>query len=179
MITCPMCKKTVRGEVRECPTCRTDLGILLDYLSDLDGSLQKAEARTRAGQLGEAVWAYLEVLEVDPDNREARRQIGTVVTAVRQFDEVMPGRRWHSRLRKQAKIRKLKEDIQDLTPRGWLIVFGGIVLLAVALVGGYFWGWTDGRAPAPEPPATQPADTRPAIDKNKKLDLKLPPKDRL
>ena len=40
------------------------------------------------------MWAYLEVLEVDPDNAAARRQVGQVATAVRQFDFTAPGRRW-------------------------------------------------------------------------------------
>src|SRR5439155_115336 len=47
-----------------------------------------------AAELGQAVWAYLEVLEVDPDNAAARRQVGQVATAVRQFDKTAPGRRW-------------------------------------------------------------------------------------
>jgi hypothetical protein len=34
------------------------------------------------------------VLEVDPDNALARRQVGQVATAVRQFDRTAPGRRW-------------------------------------------------------------------------------------
>jgi hypothetical protein len=38
------------------------------------------------------------VLEVDPDNSTARKQIAQVVTAVRQFDSVMPGRRWANNL---------------------------------------------------------------------------------
>ena len=140
MLTCPMCKKGVREDHRECPTCRTDLGLLVDYLADLDGTLEKADEYTRRGELGQAVLAYLQVLEVDPDNPEAKRQIAQVVTAVRQFDEVMPGRRWVDRLRKQAKIRKLKEDIVDVTPRGWAVLAGGLILMAVMLLVGFGWG---------------------------------------
>src|SRR4029077_4413587 len=103
-----------------CPTGRTYLAILVDYMSDLDGGLEKAEAKTRAGQLGEAVWAYLEVLEVDPDNPTAKRQVGQVVTAVRQFDEVAYGRRWVDRLRRQGRRRRWVEDLVDLTSTGWL-----------------------------------------------------------
>jgi hypothetical protein len=152
-----MCKKGVREELRECPTCRTDLGLLVDYLSDLDGSLDKAQEYTRAGELGKAVWAYLEVLEVDPDNPEAKRQVAQVVTAVRQFDEVMPGRRWVDRLRKQARFRKVKEDIVDVTPRGWAILAGTLVLLTVALFLGFFWGLQ----------AATPASTTPAASSDK------------
>ena len=71
-----------------------DLSLLVDYVTNLQDGLSRAEALTRAGELGEAVWAYLEVLEVDPDNATARRQVGKVATAVRQFDQTAPGRRW-------------------------------------------------------------------------------------
>src|SRR5579871_1088018 len=141
MLTCPMCKKGVREDHRECPTCRTDLGLLVDYIADLDGTLEKADDLTRRGELGQAVWAYLEVLEVDPDNPEAKRQVGQVVTAVRQFDEVSAGRKWAHRIRKQAKIRKIKEDIVDVTPRGWAILAGGLILMAVMLLVGFGWGF--------------------------------------
>jgi len=67
---------------------------LVDYVNGLKGSLSRAEQLTRAGELGPAVWAYLEVLELDPDNPAARRQVGQVATAVRQFDRTVPGRRW-------------------------------------------------------------------------------------
>ena len=157
MLTCPMCKKGVRDDHRECPTCRTDLGLLVDYLADLDGTLEKADDCTRRGELGQAVWAYLQVLEVDPDNPEAKRQIAQVVTAVRQFDEVMPGRRWVDRLRKQAKIRKLKEDIVDVTPRGWAVLAGGLILMAVMLLVGFGWGFQAAVSiPAPQTPAATP-----------------------
>lgn len=159
MLTCPMCKKGVREDYRECPTCRTDLGLLVDYLADLDDSLAKADDYTRRGELGQAVWAYLEVLEVDPDHPEAKRQVGQVVTAVRQFDEVMPGRRWADRLRKQARIRKLREDIIDVTPRGWLVLAGVAALLGVVLVLGFVWGFSAATSAAPPPPSS----TAPAI----------------
>jgi hypothetical protein len=67
---------------------------LVDYVSGLQDSLGRAEEFVRTGELGQAVWAYLEVLEVDPDNTAARRQVGQVATAVRQFDRTAPGRRW-------------------------------------------------------------------------------------
>lgn len=164
MLTCPMCKKGVREDHRECPTCRTDLGLLVDYLADLDGTLEKADDLTRQGQLGQAVWAYLEVLEVDPDNPEAKRQIGQVVTAVRQFDEVSEGRHWASRIRKQASIRKLKEDIVDVTPRGWAILAGSVILMGVVLLLGFGWGFHA----AISVPSTQPAPpTTPGTEKDK------------
>jgi hypothetical protein len=76
-----------------------DLGLLLDYVGHLDEGLRRADNLTRAGELSQAVHAYLEVLEVDPDNPVARRQVGQVATAVRQFDNSAPGRRWLNRMR--------------------------------------------------------------------------------
>jgi len=94
MLQCPQCTKPLRELARRCPTCQADLELLVDYVGHLQGGLERAENLTRAGELGEAVWAYLAVLEVDPDNPAARRQVGQVATAVRQFDHVTPGRRW-------------------------------------------------------------------------------------
>src|SRR6266480_4387925 len=94
MPSCPQCTKPLRDFTRRCPSCQADLDLLVDYVSHLQGGLQRAENLVKAGEFGQAIWAYLEVLEVDPDNPVARKQIGMVVTAVRQFDTVMPGRRW-------------------------------------------------------------------------------------
>src|SRR4051812_13283843 len=98
MLQCPQCTKPLRELLRRCPSCQADLDLLVDYASNLQGGLQRAENLTRAGELDKAVWAYLEVLEVDPDNPAARRQVSQVVTAVRQFDQVIPGRRWANNL---------------------------------------------------------------------------------
>src|SRR5437867_2549345 len=106
MLTCPMCKKGLDGLVPECPRCRTDLSLLVEYTTGLQGGLAQAEALARQGELGEAVWAYLAVLEVDPDNPVARRQVGRVATAVRAFDRAAPGRRWLKRLRRRAHFRR-------------------------------------------------------------------------
>src|SRR5436190_21875044 len=99
MPNCPMCSKPLAELTRRCPTCMADLDLLVDYVTHLNKGLVEAEQRTRAGELGEAVWAYLAVLEVDPDNAEARRQVGQVATAVRVFDRTAPGRRWVNRVR--------------------------------------------------------------------------------
>jgi hypothetical protein len=176
MLTCPMCKKGVREDNRECPTCRTDLGLLVDYIADLDGTLEKADELTRQGKLGQAVWAYLEVLEVDPDNAEAKRQIGQVVTAVRQFDEVTEGRRWMSRIRKQAKIRKIKEDIVDVTPRGWAILAGSLILMAVMLLVGFGWGFQAGSSVST--PQTSPTGAS-SSDKDKSTKPTTPDRPKL
>src|SRR6185295_10881949 len=94
MPQCPQCTKPLAELTRQCPSCRADLELLVDYVNGLQSSLERAQQLTRAGELGAAVWAYLEVLEVDPDNAAAKRQVGQVATAVRQFDKTAPGRRW-------------------------------------------------------------------------------------
>jgi hypothetical protein len=121
MPNCPQCTKPLREISRRCPSCQADLDLLVDYVSHLQGGLERAENLVRAGELGQAIWAYLEVLEVDPDNPRARKQIGMIVTAVRQFDTVMPGRRWAS-------------GLPPLLPKSkrpwwhWAIFTGGVVL---------------------------------------------------
>src|SRR3954470_22080953 len=94
MPKCPQCSKAIADFTRRCPSCKADLDLLVDYVSHLQGGLERAENLVRAGELGPAVGAYLEVLEVDPDNGPAPKQISQVVTAVRQFGTVIPGRRW-------------------------------------------------------------------------------------
>ena len=54
-----------------CPRCRADLSLLVEHVEHLQGGLARAEALTQRGELGEAVWAYLEVLEADPNNPTA------------------------------------------------------------------------------------------------------------
>ena len=122
MPTCPQCAKPLREFTRRCPSCQADLDLLVDYVSHLQGGLQRAENLVKAGELGQAIWAYLEVLEVDPDNPQARKQIGQVVTAVRQFDTVIPGRRWANGLSPQL----------PKTPRPWWhwLVFAVAILVA-------------------------------------------------
>lgn len=92
MLPCPWCKKKPPALARECPTCHADLSLLHDYVVGIAASLERAESMTREGRLAEAVWAYLDVLDVDPENAEARRQVGRVAAAVRNFDS-QPRRR--------------------------------------------------------------------------------------
>jgi hypothetical protein len=125
MPKCPQCTKPLREFTRRCPSCQADLDLLVDYVSHLQGGLERAENLVKAGDLGLAIWAYLEVLEVDPDNPAARRQISQVVTAVRQFDTVMPGRRWANGLPPQL----------PKSPRPWWhwAIFVAAVLLALGV----------------------------------------------
>ena len=128
MLTCPMCKKKLRGLEKECQNCRTDVSLLVHYVEDLRDGLARAEELTRAGELGEAVWAYLAVLEVDPDNATARRQVGQVATAVRQFDQTAPGRRWRKKLHNRTRLRR------------WVATWGGDGDATSGLLSSMLWG---------------------------------------
>ncbi len=153
MLTCPMCKKSVRGASRQCPTCRTDLSLLVDYSDHLQTGLERAEERTRAGQLGEAVWEYLQVLEVDPDNPTARRQVGQVVTAVRQFDRAAPGRIWLDKMRRRERFRRwLDSTVRDGDSLRWLTIVLVFLLMVVSAVGGFWGGYVAGQS---HPPAVE------------------------
>src|SRR5262249_45408913 len=116
MLTCPMCKKALEPAVTPCPRCRADLTLLVDFMGNLDEQLKKADDALKAGELGDAVWAYLNVLETDPEHAVARRQVNRVATAVRQFDEA------RSRGRRQ-----------------WLLIGAGAALAGVLALAGVFY----------------------------------------
>jgi hypothetical protein len=110
--------------------------LLVDYVSHLQGGLERAENLVKAGELGQAIWAYLEVLEVDPDNPVARKQISQVVTAIRQFDTIMPGRRFAHGLPPQL----------PKTPMPWwywLIIIGAVIAaFGIGLAAAHVeWEW--------------------------------------
>jgi hypothetical protein len=141
MLTCPMCKKTLPVDARSCPRCTADLTLLTDFLGNLRTNLSRADSLTREGRLGDAVWAYLEVLEVDPENPAAREQVGKVVTAVRQFDHASPSRRWADRLRRRARFRQWLETWNERRPLRigiWILV--ALAALVGSFVLGYFFG---------------------------------------
>ena len=158
MPACPQCNKPLRELVRRCPTCQADLDLLVDYVSHLSGGLERADNLAKAGEFGEAIWAYLEVLETDPDNGPARKQMGRVVTAVRKFDLSTPARR-------------VAIGLPAHEPRGawkWLprneVVLGAAVMFLAGVIVGLVVGFVVPRpsgASAPEPdaallPATEP-----------------------
>jgi hypothetical protein len=154
-----MCKQRLVGLEKECSRCHTDVSLLVDYVENLQDGLVRADALTRQGELGEAVWAYLEVLEVDPDNATARRQVGQVVTAVRQFDQAAPGRRWFNKIRRQTRFRRLAAGVKEVGSDGasWL---NGLVLFAVvlaAMVCGYMLGIQGTPKPDSASPSTATA----------------------
>jgi hypothetical protein len=153
MMTCPMCKKPLQGTERECPSCRTDVSLLADYVDNLQEGLARAEALTRRGQLGEAVWTYLAVLEVDPDNATARRQVGQVATAVRQFDQVNPpGRRWIKGRARPGFLRRWLASLGGGTPGEPGGSGRGLVFLFLLVFGAFVIGYAAGRGgPLPGP----------------------------
>jgi hypothetical protein len=161
MLTCPMCKQRLRGLEKECSRCHTDVSLLVDYVENLQEGLVRADALTKQGELGEAVWAYLEVLEVDPDNATARRQVGQVVTAVRQFDKAAPGRRWFNKIRRETRFRRWAAGIQEVGSDGssWLNGLLWFVLVLGALVCGYVMGIQGSHVPDNPLPAATPAPT--------------------
>ena len=141
MLKCPMCEKAVPEHEKLCGKCGTDVSLLVNYVDDLEESLRRAEGMTRRGELGDAVWKYLEVLEIDPDNSVARRQVGRVATAVRQFDSKAPGRRWFKKLQKQNRWRRWISHVNNETDlTAWLTNVFWVILVLSALVFGYLWG---------------------------------------
>src|SRR6266852_6965370 len=146
MLTCPMCKKTLPESTQQCPRCSTDLSLLTDYVVHLHDGVARAEDLTRQGQLGEAVWAYLEVLEVDPDNASARRQVGRVATAVREFDRAAPSRRWLKRIGQEARFRhwlytRLGLRLSD----AWIFWLMVVAVLILFFAIGFFAGYWSAR----------------------------------
>ena len=167
MLTCPnpTCGKKLATLERECPRCRTDLSLLVDYVDHLQDGLSQAETLTRAGELGEAMWAYLGVLEVDPDNATARRQVRQVVTAVRQFDEATPGRRWLRKVRRQAHFRAWVHSLGGEEGASWFGTIVWVLVVLVALVLGYALGATP--MPREAPPGDEKKLPVPPDEKNR------------
>jgi hypothetical protein len=168
MLTCPMCKKRLGADnlvatktqakpptlMYTCKNCKTDVTLLVDYVENLRDGLKRAEELTKRGELGEAVWEYLGVLEVDPDNQTARRQVGKVATAVRQFDEEAPGRRWLRKIQKQTRFRRWLASWssgENEVPT-WLSGLLWSLLVAAAFGIGYVYG---AQSAAPPPAASQ------------------------
>jgi hypothetical protein len=163
MITCPMCKKKVPGLEKKCANCKTDVSLLVDYVENLRDGLKRAEQLTKKGELGDAVWEYLEVLEVDPDNATARRQVGKVATAVRQFDQTAPGRRWQKKLKRQTAWRRFLANISSDGDGSWLgNVFWFAIVLAALVIGFFIGKWTANLpSPSTAPGGPAPAATAP------------------
>lgn len=158
MPQCPQCKKPLRELVRRCPSCQADLDLLVDYVSHLNGGLERAENLTRAGELGQAFWAYMEILEVDPDNAPAKKQVSQVVTAVRQFDQVNQGRRWLAQVRNGPPS---KSPWSVLPAWAWAVAAISAVVIAFTL--GYALGFLAPTAESnddkQDPPVVNPKNT--------------------
>ena len=152
MPRCPQCNKELVELAPRCSSCQADLALLVDYVSHLQGGLERAENLTRAGEVGQAVWAYLEVLEVDPDNASARRQVGQVATAVRQFDQTAPGRRWLNRIRGGNGDQRLALALRAL-------FVAALAFIAFTLGYSLGGGFSSEIELDPTPPAAKPKDT--------------------
>jgi hypothetical protein len=171
MLTCPMCKRRLGADTLvatktatkpptisyACKNCKTDVTLLVDYVENLRDGLKRAEELTRRGELGEAVWEYLAVLEVDPDNQTARRQVGQVATAVRQFDEEAPGRRWLRKLQKRNRFRRWLASWTSGEGDGtaWASGLFWFVMVLAALFIGYALGSQYGKGGPDTPPSKE------------------------
>jgi hypothetical protein len=149
---CPQCHKPLSPLPRQCPTCRADLDLLVDYVEQLHRHLAQAEQCTRQGELGQAVWAYLAVLEVDPDNAVARRQVEQIAAAVRHFDRSAPGRRWLAQQRAAEERRafwsRWRQRLQPAALFALLLAAFLLGFLAGELATAAGWTWT-GTPPRP------------------------------
>jgi hypothetical protein len=165
MHRCPQCNKPLPELVRRCPSCQADLDLLVDLQGQMRGKLDRAEALTRQGELGQAMWTYLEVLEADPGNPAARKQIAHVATAVRQFDLSSPARRWASGMP---------------VPESWWEKQGKVVTAFVAALAlGLLVGLVIGRGGKPHSGTAMPGPDETQTDKTepKKADGKEEGKD--
>lgn len=138
ILTCPMCKKQLPRVEKECSTCRADLSLLVDLIYHVSHGLERADELARSGQLSEAVWAYLEVLEVDPENGEAKQKVGRVVSAVRHFDR-MASRQWMKKMRRQERFRRMLTSHEDREVKGWTNLIW-VLLVIAAFTAGWFFG---------------------------------------
>ena len=161
MLKCPMCRALMTEQTRTCPKCQADVSLLADYVSHLQIGLTQAEAMTKQGELGEAVWAYLAVLEVDPDNATAKRQVGKVATAVRQFDNTAPGRRWLRAMQKRGRFRRwLAEWWGDGGEGGGGGGYGSTLIFVLILFLGVLAGFTAGYHSGQQAAETAASDTK-------------------
>ena len=148
MPACPQCNREYNVLAKECPSCKADLTLLVDHTKQLELGLEKADEWTRTGELGRATWAYLAVLEVDPNNPKARKQISRIATAVRQFDTSTSKQRW-------AFLGKPTGN-SVLT---WILLILLILLVPGAWGMGWYLGWTGWYISLPTPSTNQiPAD---------------------
>lgn len=158
MLKCPMCRALMTEQARTCPKCQADVSLLADYVSHLQTGLTRAEGLTKQGELGEAVWAYLAVLEVDPDNATAKRQVGKVATAVRQFDTTAPGRRWLRAMQKQSRFRQWLSSWTDGEGGGlWSLIVYFLIFFG-AVVAAYYLGYQSGKQHTDPPGVESLAD---------------------
>jgi hypothetical protein len=94
------------------------------------------------------LWWLKDSVEVDPDKVVARRQVGRVATAVREFDRAAPGRRWLKRLGRAARFRHWFYRHLGLSTESHPVLLVDIaVLLVVVFLLGFLLGWLAVRFP--------------------------------
>lgn len=82
-LTCPLCQKPNPPTARACESCKSDLTLLSALMNDVQAMLNEADKLRQDGQLAPAVQAYLDVLDADPANAEARAALGPILRALR------------------------------------------------------------------------------------------------
>ena len=90
MTTCPQCRKPLRELTRRCTSCQADLDLLVDYISHLQGGLERAENLTRAGEL-DTLREYGEATELQRSDRPLKfpqEEWRMVLCAVRLRDDL-------------------------------------------------------------------------------------------
>jgi predicted amidophosphoribosyltransferase len=55
MAACPQCSKPLRELSRRCPSCQADLDLLVDFVSHLQGGIQRAENLTTRRRVGRSL----------------------------------------------------------------------------------------------------------------------------
>jgi hypothetical protein len=80
------------------------------------------------------------VLEVDPDNETARRQVGQVAAAVRHFDKDAPRRRWLAKAHRRGRLGRWASSLRDRDGGVW----GNLVWILLVLAA-LFLAFTVGR----------------------------------
>ena len=150
MLTCPMCKKKLRGVERNvrvagptCPCCTTTSRNYAMVWCRRKPTPGPGNWARRSGP----TWPSSRSIPTTP--RPAVRW-APVVTAVRQFDRA-PGRRFAKRLQKQTRFRRLMANLDDEGDlSGWFSGLFWFILVVCALVFGFILGqMADKPPPAP------------------------------
>ncbi len=87
---CPQCKTELTARPAQCPRCKADLSLLADLIGQVESLRARATQAKSAGQIGPAIEAYLQMLEIDPTDAEAKEAVGQSVRAIRTVLKLEP-----------------------------------------------------------------------------------------